>query len=124
MRRGYHSSGERSLIQAPASIRLLQSRCKVFILRANVLRPQPSSFAASWRCPLVRAKVISMSVFSNSGMAFSISPAQVGRDVLGRDDITRRCNCQPTCHVDALPDVAGPAKREQRFHGSSIEAFG
>src|SRR5262249_52726192 len=42
-------------------------------LRVSVLRPQPSSFAASWRCPWVRRSAARISTRSNCGCAVSSS---------------------------------------------------
>ncbi len=106
------------------------------ILRVSVLRPQPSSFAASSRLPRARRSAVTISVRSNAGSASSSSggaavrreltlgplrephrpvrgrlrraAAELVRQILHRDLTARGRDREPTAHVHELADVARP----------------
>ena len=109
-------------------------------LRVSVLRPQPSSFAASCRPPRVTLSASRSSVRSNSGIASSSSgvpplrearlrparerhrplgavgrrrrtgAAEIGRNVARLDLAPGGQHREATTRVDELPYVAGPVE--------------
>ena len=82
-----------------------------FSLRVRVLRPQPKSFAASWRWPWVRLSAARISTRSNCGCAASSSGALPPEQVPLGPLAERR---DPVGLAAALAMGAGELRRQVR----------